>query len=261
MTNWVNTNKRSIIRTAFLVPILAVAIISISHVVSWYDLANPISWAVYLSIAVEIAAMSAIAASSVKVKGFSVWFVFIIVTLIQFIGNIFFCFSEIDISSQQFKDWVDLTTPILDMMGSDITDSISQRRWLALLEGGLLPLISLTCLHFFIQYGNIDDETPSVPVIEEPKPAIDPIPEAIVIVDEPAEPIQDSPEDLVEPETEPIIEISSLEQSGEEAPYVESDEKEIPSTQAKGLFKKKEVISDHSRHKKNIRNLMKLGKY
>jgi hypothetical protein len=158
MTNWINQNKRSIIRAAFLVPILAVASISISHVVSWYDLANPMSWAIYLSIAVEIAAMSSIAASSVKIKGFSVWFVFIIVTLIQFIGNIYFSYSEININSKEFKDWAELTSPIFEGMGVAADDLIGQRRLLALLEGGLLPLISLTCLHFFIQYGDLDSE-------------------------------------------------------------------------------------------------------
>lgn len=161
MTNWIARNKKSIIRAAFLVPIFSVAAISISHVVSWYDIANPISWAIYLSIAVEIAAMSAIAASSVRVKGFSVWFVFIIVTLIQFIGNIFFCYSEINIDSKEFKDWSELTAPVFEAMGSNLSDMIAQKRWLALLEGGLLPLISLTCLHFFIQYGEVDNVKPA----------------------------------------------------------------------------------------------------
>lgn len=152
MTNWFSRNQDLIIRLAFLIPIISVAAISISHVVSWYDLANPISWAIYLSIAVEIAAMSAIAAASVKVKGFSVWFVFIIVTFIQFVGNIFFSYTEIDESSRMFQQWMELTGPVLDSMGIDTKDMIAQKRFLALLEGGLLPLISLTCLHFFIQY-------------------------------------------------------------------------------------------------------------
>jgi len=152
MTSWFNKNQNLIIKLAFLIPIISVAAISISHVVSWYDLANPISWAIYLSIAVEIAAMSAIAAASVKVKGFSVWFVFLIVTFIQFIGNIYFSYTEIDETSRFFKQWVELTEPVMDSLGVDITNVISQKRVLALLEGGLLPLISLTCLHFFIQY-------------------------------------------------------------------------------------------------------------
>lgn len=175
MFNWISRNKESIIRMAFLVPILSVAIISISHVVKWYDLANPISWAIYLSIAIEIAALSSIAAASVKVKGFSVWFVFIIVTLIQFIGNIYFSYTEINVSSKEFRDWAELTGPLFESF-SDIEDAVAQRRLLAILEGGLLPLISLTCLHFFIKYGDRDLEKAeySEPVnIEEPEEKIE----------------------------------------------------------------------------------------
>lgn len=167
MIEWISRNKRSIIRSAFLIPILSVAAISISHVVSWYSLANPLSWAIYLSIAIEVAAMSAIAASSVNVKGFSVWFVFIIVTLIQFIGNIFFSYSEIDETAKEFKDWSELTAPLFESMGADITDAISQKRWLALLTGGLLPLISLTCLHFFIKYGEQEEISEALLETEE----------------------------------------------------------------------------------------------
>ncbi len=216
MINWFNDNKRLIIRLAFLVPILSVAIISISHVVSWYDLANPISWAVYLSIAVEIAAMSAIAASSVKVKGFSVWFVFIIVTLIQFIGNIFFSYSEINVNSKEFKDWAELTLPLFDGMGFDTEDIVSQRRFLAVLEGGLLPLISLTCLHFFIKYGDLDDEQIGEPtaidspeqteteeeqVIEDniDKPTPDEISEIVVQNDEPSVEVENQQEPKIKP--------------------------------------------------------------
>jgi hypothetical protein len=114
--------------------------------------------------------MSSIAAASVKVKG-GVWLVFIIVTLIQFIGNIFFCYNEINSNSQNFKSWVELTGPIFESLGSDIADTIAQKRWLALLEGGLLPIISLASLHFFIKYGGIDDEQVKVveTMKEEPK--------------------------------------------------------------------------------------------
>lgn len=166
MIEWFKNNKKGIIRGMFLVPIVLVMIISISHVVSWYSLSNPISWAIYLSVAIEIAAMSSIAAASVKVKG-GVWLVFIIVTLIQFIGNIFFCFNEINTLSKEFKSWVELTGPIFEGLGSDLTDMVAQKRWLALLEGGLLPIISLASLHFFIKYDGDGDST--LKKIEEPK--------------------------------------------------------------------------------------------
>lgn len=212
MTEWIANNKKAIIRSAFLIPIFSVAAISISHVVSWYDIANPISWAIYLSIAVEIAAMSAIAASSVKVKGFSVWFVFAIVTLIQFIGNIFYSYSEIDTTAKSFRDWSELTAPILEAMGSDLSDTTAQRRWLALLEGGLLPLISLTCLHFFIKYGEIDNTEQTVDrEYTESPPETDDVQEEIIEAQPEPEKIETSDENIEEHKIdEPKIEAETL---------------------------------------------------
>jgi hypothetical protein len=135
----------------FLVPIILVAGISISHVVSWYDIANPINWAIYLSIAIEVGAMTALVAATNRIKG-GVWFMFGLVTLIQMIGNIFYSYKEIDASSDLFKSWVELTSPLWEALGSDTNDVISLKRWLAFLEGGLLPIISLTSLHFFTKY-------------------------------------------------------------------------------------------------------------
>lgn len=162
---WVKYNPN---RTMFLIPILLVAGISISHVVSWYDIANPFNWAVYLSIAIEVGAMTALIAATNKIKG-GVWFMFGLVTLIQFIGNIFYSYKEIDPNSDSFKMWVELTGPIWEMVGTEQTDIIGLKRWLAILEGGLLPIISLTSLHFFVKYEKPEDKTNS-PKTEENSP-------------------------------------------------------------------------------------------
>lgn len=148
--DWIKNNPN---RAMFLVPIILVAIISISHVVSWYDIANPLTWAIYLSIAIEVGAMTALVAATNRIKG-GVWFMFGLVTFVQMIGNIFFSFKEIDASGELFKSWVELTKPVWEMLGSDTNDVVSLKRWLAFLEGGLLPIISLTSLHFFIKYEN-----------------------------------------------------------------------------------------------------------
>ena len=161
--SWIKSNP---IRAMFLFPIILVGIISISHVVSWYDLANPISWAIYLSIAIEIGAMTALIAATNRIKG-GVWFMFGLVTFVQMIGNIFFSYKEIDSNGELFKSWVELTGPIWEGLGSDITDVVSLKRWLAFLEGGLLPIISLTSLHFFIKYDEGDKTV--VEVIKEVK--------------------------------------------------------------------------------------------
>jgi hypothetical protein len=149
--NWFQRNFKSIIYGAFLIPILTVAFVSISHVTKWYGISNPLSWAIYLSIGIEIAALSALAAISAQM-GKKVYFPFGIVTLIQFIGNIFFAYQYIDINGQTFKDWVDLVDPVVSYLGVESGDPIGHKRFLALFAGGMLPLISLSFLHMLVKF-------------------------------------------------------------------------------------------------------------
>jgi hypothetical protein len=162
--NWIKNNP---VRTLFLIPIILVAAISISHVVTWYSIANPINWAIYLSIAIEVGAMTALVAATNKVKG-GVWFMFGLVTFIQMVGNIYFCFKEIDTSGELWLSWIELTTPVWEMVGTELTDTLALKRWLAFLEGGLLPIISLTSLHFFVRYDrNQNEEGDKEKIIKE----------------------------------------------------------------------------------------------
>jgi hypothetical protein len=163
--NWIQKNFKTIIYASFLVPIITVAIVSISHVTKWYGLSNPISWAVYLSLGVEIAALSALAAISAKM-GKKVYLPFIIVTLIQFIGNIFFAYQYIDVTNESFKDWVDMVDPIVSFMGVESGNMIGHKRFLALFAGGMLPLISLSFLHMLVKFEEEEKKTQATPVIE-----------------------------------------------------------------------------------------------
>jgi hypothetical protein len=149
--NWFQRNFKSIIYGAFLIPILTVAFVSISHVTKWYGISNPLSWAIYLSIGIEIAALSALAAISAQM-GKKVYFPFGIVTLIQFIGNIFFAYQYIDVNGQTFKDWVDLVDPVVSYLGVESGDPVGHKRFLALFAGGMLPLISLSFLHMLVKF-------------------------------------------------------------------------------------------------------------
>ena len=162
---WIQKNFKKIIYIAFLVPILAVAGVSISHVTTWYGLSNPLSWAIYLSVGIEIAALSAVAAISAKM-GKKVYIPFGIVTLIQFIGNIFFAYQYIDINSEQFKDWVELVDPVVSYLGVESGDFIGHKRFLSLFAGGMLPIISLSFLHMLVKF---EEEGKT----EAPQPEID----------------------------------------------------------------------------------------
>lgn len=161
MKSWIKKNLRNIIVTSFVIPILLVAFVSISHVTSFYGISNPLSWAIYLSVAIEIAAISALAGLSVRMGKF-IYIPFGIVTLIQFIGNIFFSFSYIDETSVLFKDWVEMTGGLLEPLGIEPTDISSHKRILALFSGGMLPLISLTFAHMLVKFSNTFDEEKSI---------------------------------------------------------------------------------------------------
>ncbi len=151
MKNWIQNNLKNIIVTCFIIPILLVAFVSISHVTTMYELSNPIVWSIYLSIAIEIAALSALAAVSVKMGRF-IYIPFIIVTIIQFLGNLFFAYSFIDETSVAFKNWVELIGPLFEPMGIELLDIPSQKRILAFFTGGLLPFISLTFAHMLVVF-------------------------------------------------------------------------------------------------------------
>jgi hypothetical protein len=163
---WIQKNFKKIIYIAFLVPILAVAGVSISHVTTWYGLSNPMSWAVYLSIGIEIAALSAVAAISANM-GKKVYIPFGIVTLIQFIGNIFFAYQYINVDAKAFKDWVELVDPVVSYLGVDSGDPVGHKRFLALFAGGMLPIISLSFLHMLVKFeeeGKTDAPEPEIDI-------------------------------------------------------------------------------------------------
>lgn len=148
--NIFSRNLERIVYFAFLVPIITVAIVSISHVTSWYGLTNNSTWSIYLSFGVEIAALASLAAISVNM-GKNVYIPFGIVTMIQLIGNIFYSYQYIDESSKQFKDWVELSNIFFQYI-IDENDIIGHKRLLAVFSGGLLPIISLTFLHMLVKF-------------------------------------------------------------------------------------------------------------
>ena len=155
MKNWFNRNYRTLIISTFLIPIITVAVVSISHVTKWYGISNPFIWAAYLSIGIEIAALSALAAISANM-GKNVYFPFGIVTLIQFIGNIYYTYFFIEIDSKSFISWVELVSPLLEFIGVESTDMVGHKRFLAVFSGGMLPLISLSFLHMLVKFTEED---------------------------------------------------------------------------------------------------------
>ena len=232
--------KENPIRTMFLIPILLVTVISISHVVAWYSLSNPISWAIYLSIAIEVAAMTALVAATNRIKG-GVWIMFGLVTLVQMIGNIFFSYKEIDSNGELFKSWVELTSPVWEILGSDVNDVVSLKRWLAFLEGGLLPIISLTSLHFFVKYDELDLENKKViDEVVEKKNEFD----EVEIIDE--EPVTYGEESAESIESEVLESEDSVEEN------VVNESQDVPDTNVGDITETVENIESISESQQRI---------
>jgi hypothetical protein len=85
------------------------------------------------------------------------------VTIIQFIGNIFFAYQYIDINSASFKDWVDLVDPFVSYLGVESGDFVGHKRFLALFSGGMLPIISLSFLHMLVKFEEEEKKKTPVP--------------------------------------------------------------------------------------------------
>jgi polyhydroxyalkanoate synthesis regulator phasin len=167
MKNWLTRNLKNIIVTAFVIPILLVAFVSISHVTTFYGLSNPFTWAIYLSVGIEIAALSALAAVSVNMGRF-VYVPFFIVTLIQMLGNVFFSFTYIDETGQTFQDWISMVGGLFESMGVEKTDLNTHKTILSFLSGGLLPIISLTFAHMLVKFTEKNQDTDQVPTNNRP---------------------------------------------------------------------------------------------
>jgi len=224
MTNWVKNNRNLIIRNTFLLPILLVVIMSISHVVSWYDLGNPLSWAIYLSIAIEVFALASVSAATIKVNRASIWFLFGLVTFIQIVGNIFFEYREMDITDPSFLSWVELIQPFFVDWSV-----IDHRRLLAIVQGGTLPLMSLTALHYYMKFKDQEE-------LEEldPLPVDEVEPQENETDDSNKEEAEVTPEEEIEVEaeksTEPEEE-SQVEAEPQVEPKEEEAEKELKYNQ------------------------------
>lgn len=143
---YIKHNYRTITLASYLLPILFSVVVSLAHVVAFWEITNPFSWAIFLSIAIEVAVLTSIAASRLSNKA---WIPFIIVTFVQIIGNIFYSFTEINVDGRLFKSWVEMVDPIYQWFGSAGNDIMLHKRVIAM-SGAFIPLIAIVGFNFFI---------------------------------------------------------------------------------------------------------------
>ena len=120
-----------------------VSIISTIHVIDFFKLSNPTWLAVSLAIAFEIGAAASLASIIVmdKMNKALIWFLFILLTGMQMMGNTFFAYTHLE----NFNGWVEL-------FGLVDEEPIYQKRILSIISGAILPLVALGFIKSLVDY-------------------------------------------------------------------------------------------------------------
>ena len=127
---------------------LVVSVISTIHVVQFFDLSNPKWLSVSLAIAFELGAAASLASLIAldKMNKFMVWALFIVLTLMQAMGNSYYAYTNI----HDYSAWSEL-------FGLSEEEPIFQKRILSIISGAILPLVALGFIKSLVDYIKPED--------------------------------------------------------------------------------------------------------
>lgn len=127
----------------FVTLYLIVSIISTIHVIAFFKLSNPDWLAISLALAFEVGAAASLASLIAldKMNKTIVWILFIVLTLMQAMGNTYYAYTNLT----DFSGWSEL-------FGLVEEELIYQKRILSLISGAILPLVSLGFIKSLVDY-------------------------------------------------------------------------------------------------------------
>ena len=140
-------NKRKIVHQfviwTFVTLYFFVSLISMIHVVDFFKMSNNETMSIMLAIAFEIGAAASLASIVVleKMNKTIIWFLFILLTFFQAMGNTFYAYVHL----KDFIGWVEL-------FGLNEFDVIYQKRILSLISGAILPIVALGFIKALVDY-------------------------------------------------------------------------------------------------------------
>lgn len=142
MTKRDNIIKWSIV-SIFVGLYALVSCISTIHVIDFFKLSNPDWLAITLAIAFEVGAAASLAAIVIldKTSKALVWMLFIIITSLQIMGNMYYAYTHL----QEFQGWVEL-------FGMVEEELIFQKRVLSIVSGAILPIVALGFIKSLVDY-------------------------------------------------------------------------------------------------------------
>lgn len=146
--NWIYNNREKILKSIYSLPVLLSIVVSINHCFKWFEISNPPQWAWFLSISVEIVALTTLVALILGRNTFSIIFTFILISFVQIIGNVFFSFNQIDENGQLFQTW----QKFIKIIFEEDWSIEKCKFWLAIISGSIVPMLSLLSLHLISSF-------------------------------------------------------------------------------------------------------------
>ena len=176
--------KSIIIGFFIAVPFLS-SIISTIHLVDMYYLGNP-SWISYtLAVSIEIGSLASFLTLSIlsKLNKSIVWLVFIILFVMQMVGNVYFTYDWISNKIADTPTWLNNFKEMLEFFVYSTIPLPTVKMILSLVIGIPIPLISVLLLKSLADYVGDDSIEPSTaPEVKsnvEPEPTVEPEPEVV----------------------------------------------------------------------------------
>lgn len=152
-----NSNLRNIVIASFISVPLISSIISMVHLVDLFSLGNPGWMAKTVAFAIELGAIASFMALSImgKLNKFFVWAVFIVLFIMQLIGNIYYSYNFV---SQQIlinANWVSSFKEMYEFF-FDKTTMLDIKMYLSILIASVIPIISIFLLKSLTEYLGTD---------------------------------------------------------------------------------------------------------
>lgn len=150
---------KKIIIISFLLAPISASVISTFHIINFFNLGN-VNWmSILLSLTVELGAVASFLTLSIlsKLNKIIVWSVFIILFLMQIIGNMYASYEFISIKMQSDALWLNSFSQMMSFFVGKIGE-IETKMYLTILISWPIPVISLFLLKSLMDYMGSDKE-------------------------------------------------------------------------------------------------------
>lgn len=207
---------------------LMVSVISTIHVIDFFKLSNPTWLAISLAVAFEVGAAASLASliAMEKMNKSLVWFLFILLTAMQAMGNTYYAFVNLG----DYTSWSEL-------FGLIEEEEIFQKRVLSIVSGAILPIVALGFIKSLVDYIKPDEnDNKDSEIKADEQTAVDQEKEEAQDLDDSDE-LQDISEPLKYDDTSDLVELPGGEleledmASGDSTEDVESQEEKKPISQ------------------------------